>query len=602
MTGCELPVLILGCGYVGKSLARQLQERGMPVLGWVRSQESAAELQAEGIPSLHGNIAEPAAWEKLADQQFAAIVHCASSDRSGPEGYRVVYYWGLYQAIVHGRGAPLIFVSSTSVYAQANGEWVDETSRAEPSVETGRILRKAEAMALGAGGAVLRLAGIYGPGRSMLAQKYLNGEAVIEGDGRRVINQIHRDDAASAIRRLLEMECPSAIYNGVDDEPVDAVTFYTWCSRHFQRPMPPCGPVKTDRKRGVTNKCVSNRALRATGWAPRYPTFREGLSNAFSLHDGDATPLPPQLPPLDVEPPTIEEPGLPSGSPRMRTRRRFPPRLSVIGAGLALLAELAFGLTCSLAQTLQPGALPNVSAVSPATPTAPPKYEAVAETPDRQLVIQRREMGLDAGGIMRHRVEIVSRRTSKMALQWTGRWRALSVVMSPSGKMAAINDFTTTQGDCLYVVNFVPAGPTLPGPAAPAPPPGTAKPKAPGAAAKTPAAKAPAKSAPETAAAATNSPATSGVLPPLPPGATYNGPVFLHKPDHLALNRAMQEKLKRLGKIERITLAADSWKDDSTLQLRVFGRSAQGPFDEAWVWHFLPDGSKKESYPKTPGP
>ncbi|PTX99896.1 hypothetical protein DB346_18985 [Verrucomicrobia bacterium LW23] len=588
MTGCDLPVLILGCGYVGRTLARQLQERGIPVLGWVRSADSVAELEAEKIPAIHGNIAEPAAWEKLADQQFRAMVHCASSERGGPEGYRLVYYWGLYQAIVHGRGAPLVFVSSTSVYAQTSGEWVDETSRAEPTVETGRILRKAEAMALGAGGSVLRLAGIYGPGRSALAQKYLNGEAVLEGDGRRVINQIHRDDAASAIRRLLEIECPCGIFNGVDDEPVDAITFYTWCARFFNRPLPPYGPVRTDRKRGLTNKCVSNRALRATGWAPRYPTFREGLPNAFELSPmGDPTPVPAQLAPLEAEPPAVEEPGASGSSARLRTRRRFPPRLGCIGTGLAMLAQFVASASPLAAQTAAP--LPGMTTAASAprpggdamdTATlAAARVEGVSESPDKQWVIQRRELGKDAGGIMRHRVEIVSRRTSRIGLMWNGRWRALAVLWSPSGKVAAINDFSTTQGDCVYAVSFVPVATLFPQETEKPGAKGSAKAKA-AAAAK---AKAKGKGQEEEA-------------PPAPVLPT-EVPAYLHKPDHLALSRAMHTRLRRLGKIERITVAADSWKDDRTLQVRVFGKASVGPFEEMWLWHLQPDGTLRENTP-----
>ena len=88
-----------------------------------------------------------------------------------------------------------VYTGSTSVYAQTDGAWVDESSPAEPDRETGHILRETEAIVLAAhGGTVARLAGIYGPGRSVLLRKFLASEAVIEGDGLRWLNQIQRDD------------------------------------------------------------------------------------------------------------------------------------------------------------------------------------------------------------------------------------------------------------------------------------------------------------------------------------------------------------------------------------------------------------------------
>jgi len=94
---------------------------------------------------------------------------------------------------------PLIFVSSSSVYAQINGETVTEDSPSEPTRETGKILKRAEATVLSNQGIVARLSGIYGPGRSVLIKRLLKGEAQIEEDGRRLINQIHQQDAAGAL-------------------------------------------------------------------------------------------------------------------------------------------------------------------------------------------------------------------------------------------------------------------------------------------------------------------------------------------------------------------------------------------------------------------
>ncbi|HET6406631.1 MAG TPA: NAD-dependent epimerase/dehydratase family protein, partial [Chthoniobacteraceae bacterium] len=214
-------------------------------------------------------------------ERFDAVIHCASSSRGGPDQYRQVYLEGARNLVSAFAPAHLIFTSSTSVYAQVDGSVVTEESPATPLRETGLILREAEDVILNAGGCVARLAGIYGPGRSVLLRKFFAGEAVIEEDGSRYVNQIHRDDAAAALLRLVEGRA-SGIYNVADDAPLTQREVYTWLAVHFGKPIPPTGPVNTERKRGVTHKCVSNSKLRALGWSPRYPSFREAVADGLS--------------------------------------------------------------------------------------------------------------------------------------------------------------------------------------------------------------------------------------------------------------------------------------------------------------------------------
>ncbi len=181
----------------------------------------------------------------------------------------------------HQPQARQLFVSSTSVYGQTQGEVVTEESAADPISATSRILREAEEVVLAAGATVVRSTGIYGPNRDALFSKFGKGEAVIEGDGLRWINQIHQHDLVVALLHLIKEGAPGEIYNATDDTPVTYRDFYAWCSDFLQKPMPPFGPVNLQRKRGVTNKRVSNAKLRATGWSPQYPSFREGLSADF---------------------------------------------------------------------------------------------------------------------------------------------------------------------------------------------------------------------------------------------------------------------------------------------------------------------------------
>jgi nucleoside-diphosphate-sugar epimerase len=270
--------LIIGCGYVGLPLARELMTRGDEVAGWVRSEESAEELARHGLTRMIvGNVADENNWRGLREK-FDAIVHCASSGGGGAAAYREVYLEGARQMNQHQPQARRIFVSSTSVYGQTDGAWVDESSPVNPDEETSRILVEAEREALGAGAMVVRAAGIYGPERAALFEKFRRGDAVIEGDGSRWINQVHQLDLVAAIAHLLDIGTPSEIYDASDNEPVMLRDFYAWCSETLKMPLPPHGPINPNRKRGATNKRVSNHKLRETGWVPRFPTFREGLA------------------------------------------------------------------------------------------------------------------------------------------------------------------------------------------------------------------------------------------------------------------------------------------------------------------------------------
>ncbi len=285
-----MKTLIVGCGFVGLPLGLWWQSEGGEIAAWVRSEEHAEQLRARGFARvIAGSVADEKIWRDL--PVFDRVVHAASSNRGGPEAYREVFLAGARMICAHQPHARKIFVSSSSVYGQTGGETVTEESIAEPAAETGRILREAEEVALAAGGMVVRSTGIYGPGRAMLWEKFRRGEAVIEGDGARWINQIHRDDLVAAIALVAERGGPGEIYNASDDEPVSQRDFYAACAQLLGQPLPPFGPVNPNRKRGLTHKRVSNAKLRALGWRPRFSTFREGLA-ALRAGDGAETHSP----------------------------------------------------------------------------------------------------------------------------------------------------------------------------------------------------------------------------------------------------------------------------------------------------------------------
>lgn len=270
--------LIAGCGYVGAATADLFQAGGWEVEGWTHSPESAAALTAKPYAVRAVDISDHGAVERAAGG-FDVVIHCASSGGGGPDGYRRVYLEGTRNLLQTLRPPRFIFTSSTSVYAQREGEWVDEESPAEPVQETGRILRESEELVRQNGGTMARLAGIYGPGRSALLRKLLAGEARIEGDGGRFLNQVHRDDVAAALLRLATLP-NDQVFNVTDDEPITQRAAYEWLALKLDRPVPAATDQAGPRKRGVSNKRVSNRKLRALGWAPRFPTFQSGMEES----------------------------------------------------------------------------------------------------------------------------------------------------------------------------------------------------------------------------------------------------------------------------------------------------------------------------------
>lgn len=256
-----MKLLLIGHGYLGQAVARVFHEGG-----WVVMPVSLSG----GDGALACDVGDRDAVKSLPAADF--IVHCAASGRGGAEAYQHVYVDGCRNLTERFPGVPMLFTSSTSVYAQTDGSIVTEESPAIPDRETGRLLLEAETLTLAANGIVARLAGIYGPGRSVILKKFLSGEAVIEEDGRRFLNQIHRDDAARAIFHLATSRA-SGVFNVSDSTPLSQLACYQALSAMFSRPLPPSGPRDLNRKRGWTHKQVSNAKLRATGWQPQFPSF-----------------------------------------------------------------------------------------------------------------------------------------------------------------------------------------------------------------------------------------------------------------------------------------------------------------------------------------
>ncbi len=264
-------LLIAGVGYLGSELRDQAHAAGWSVIGLSKS--GAGDTIACDLTS---PPALTAVAQSLPPAQLpGAIVHCASSGRGGPEAYQAVFVDGCANLLRAFPKTPLLFVSSTSVYGQTDGSTVTEESPAHPDRETSRLLLQAEGTTLSAAGCVVRLAGIYGPERSVILQRFLNDNAGIEENGQRILNQIHRDDAASAILHLLgQNNFPAGqLFNIADSTPLHQIDCFRGLAKLFHKPLPPTVPRDLNRKRAWTNKRVSNAKLLQSGWSPRFPDF-----------------------------------------------------------------------------------------------------------------------------------------------------------------------------------------------------------------------------------------------------------------------------------------------------------------------------------------
>src|SRR5262245_36005537 len=275
-------ILIAGCGYVGEATADHFHSAGWDVEGWVHSNESAARLSAKPYSIDSIDISKRGEIAKRAGA-FDAVIHCASSRGGDAEAYREIYLTGARHLLEAFPKARILFTGSTSVYAQRDGSWVTEESETKPLRETSGILLEVERLISEKGGIIARLAGIYGPQRSALLSKFLNGTAAIDPNNDRFVNQVHRDDIASALFLLLDREPQRAaqIYNVVDDQPLLQSECYRWLAQKLNRPLPSTRKSEQPRKRGDTNKRVSNAKLRRLGWTPHYPTFADAMAKSI---------------------------------------------------------------------------------------------------------------------------------------------------------------------------------------------------------------------------------------------------------------------------------------------------------------------------------
>lgn len=278
MSGAD--ILIAGCGDVGGALAERLRDAGHRVAGLRRR----AGLLPAGIEPLAADLGEPATLALLGERRFDIVVVTSAAGRFDEGHYRRVYVEGLANLLDVLRGTPhVLLASSTAVYHQCHGEWVDEYSPTEPHGFSGRILLQAEALLRERAAhraTVLRFGGIYGPGRERLLREVAAGIGCAR-EPVRYTNRIHREDCAGILQflvgRLLRGETLAPLYLGVDSEPAPMWEVRHWIAAELGVALDDAaGGAQGGRTPG--SKRCSNRRLLEAGYALRYPDFRAGYA------------------------------------------------------------------------------------------------------------------------------------------------------------------------------------------------------------------------------------------------------------------------------------------------------------------------------------
>ena len=273
-------MLIAGAGDLGGRLARLRASLGDDVIALRRRDFS----HAAGVRGLRVDLITGEGFSHL-PRRPDVLVFCAAPEQRDEAAYRALYVDGLRRLLDALEISRLVFVSSTAVYAQDAGEWVDEQSPARAEQFNGRVLLDAEReLATHGGGVVLRLSGLYGPGREMMLRRAREG-----GTGRaRWTNRIHVDDAAAALSHLIDARAPDRLYLGNDDLPALESDVLAWLRERegLPRTAPDTSqekwPEKSSNKAEVSGRRVRNARLRASGWTLAYPDFRAGYADLLS--------------------------------------------------------------------------------------------------------------------------------------------------------------------------------------------------------------------------------------------------------------------------------------------------------------------------------
>jgi nucleoside-diphosphate-sugar epimerase len=267
-------ILIAGCGDLGERVARLLLARGDEVYALRRRPPEGDD----GIRWLSADLTRAETLAAL-PERITRLIFLPAPQAREPDIYRALFLDGLrnvFDALDATALERVLFVSSSAVYGEHGDDWVDETTPPSPPGFNGKVLLKAEQwlMERPVKSVVLRLAGLYGPGRMQLVQRLRAGQARAPREHPHWANRIHVDDAAAAIVHLLSLRGPQSVYVGADDTPLPLDVLYDELARLAGAPPVPTGPAPE----GIGSKRLSNARLKASGFRFRWPDSRAGYA------------------------------------------------------------------------------------------------------------------------------------------------------------------------------------------------------------------------------------------------------------------------------------------------------------------------------------
>lgn len=277
--------LLIGCGYLGERVAREWLRQGDEVWVLTRSTANAERFASLGLKPVIGDVLDPESLEKLPGAE--SVLYAVGFDRSAQASKRTVYVDGLSNVLskIGSKCERFLYVSSTSVYGQDAGELVDESSLTRPKEENGCVCRDAEAVArqVKSTAIVLRLAGIYGPGRLLARVEQLRRGDRLSGNPNAWLNLIHVDDAVRAVLAAETRGVSGATYLVCDDLPPRRHEYYSALAQMVGAPVPKFEELAADapERQRLNKRCVNRRLREELRVELQFPTINDGLRSSL---------------------------------------------------------------------------------------------------------------------------------------------------------------------------------------------------------------------------------------------------------------------------------------------------------------------------------
>jgi nucleoside-diphosphate-sugar epimerase len=287
-------VLILGCGYTGAQLAQRLTFRGIPVIGSTRNQQQASVIRTRGAEPLIFSADDVTPLTRF-QGRVRRVVYMIPPQRDAAGSFADPVA-GILNSLAGFDLEMFVYVSSTSVYGDKQGQLVTEETPCVPDSPRGEARVQAENKVLGSGfpACVVRPAGIYGPGRSML-HRIASGQYRLVGGGTAITNRIHVVDLATTIHRALHKGTAGSIYLASDERPTSQADVVKHVCERYGLSAPHNMPLEEARIRMTpsTLKMVTGSKRLDASWTRsvlgvtlRFPSFEEGCE-AIWRQEGD---------------------------------------------------------------------------------------------------------------------------------------------------------------------------------------------------------------------------------------------------------------------------------------------------------------------------